>query len=235
MARSTPETRTLIIAVTPNLATLRVTQMASNQLKLSPSVMYAVRCHWRTLGDSGAMVLPSGRRDGPHMHSKHSDEVIAIDVYRNGLRHGLQHTYYEPITNVGMQIYQQSTRIDGVRQGCQLTWHPSGTLHSQYTYVDGVLHGLGQIWYKSGQLACSSMYANGLLHGEYRTWYESGQLRTICTYVRGRTQGDTYDYYESGQLRMQCSYVNDVWHGHRSRYHESGPLHEYAVYVNGKK
>lgn len=255
---TTPEILTLIVSLAPSLRAFRHMQLAGRLFCATPSQQFAVRCRWRTLDPNGAYVLPSGLRDGPHVHEKYSGNAVAFHIYRNGRRHGLQYKKCDIWFRPG-PIFSQCMRVDGKRHGIRRARYLSGQLYIQSMYADGKLQGEYRSWYESGQLKIQGTYIDGELHGEYRTWYKSGQLRMSRTYVAGLRQGIAYAYYESGQLQIQgecigdnlhgamlyhyesgqlaeqCTYVNGVRHGSRFRYYESGQLRKHTVYVDGVK
>lgn len=157
---------------------------------------------------------------------------------------------------LGTQILERGTRIDGVfdgnyflryangaqhlrgryvhgrREGAWRSWHENGKVWVDATYVGGVPHGLWTETDASGAKLFEGIYDHGLLEGPWKTWHPDGKLRAEGTSHAGKLDGKLTEYLASGE-REERSYKANRLHGPLIDYDATGKVTQTTEFVDG--
>ena len=117
-------------------------------------------------------------------------------VYFNGLPftgHGIR--YHEN----GQQA-EQTSYVDGKKQGNREQWYADGAPKLRIEYREGRYHGVATAWWANGNMRSEGNYVQGKVDGTYRQWYRNGGLFKEMNYDHGQETGLQRAWRENGKL-----------------------------------
>jgi antitoxin component YwqK of YwqJK toxin-antitoxin module len=133
----------------------------------------------------------------------------------------------------GHELYCRRTN-DGIRQGPNVSFWPSGALAAAGSFVDGQRDGTWTQWLENGAIAEQAQYEQGQMHGISARWHaRNGTLASLGHYEHGLMHGTFHQWSESGALLG--SFVMDRGNGVFTVWHENGGKALEGAYVDGKK
>ncbi len=171
-------------------------------------------------------VLIDGKLEGTWKTYYPSGELIAIDTYKNGIKHGICTSYWHP------------TALDELggdyKDGPNYDPKTDSYIHEIYNYNEGIMDGL-QIVYGNDGTKSMTLYAEKLKDGTFLNYYKTGEKREEGQYLRGRKVGEWKTYFTSGKLRSERTFIEDRKHGLEVSYHKSGQADLTTEYDHGVK
>lgn len=81
-----------------------------------------------------------------------------------------------------LELYQNNLpklrgqKVNGVRQGNWISWHPTGAKASEGFYIDGKLEGFYTVYFDNGKVRHKGYYKNDQKHGNWKFYYQDGSL-----------------------------------------------------------
>lgn len=108
------------------------------------------------------------------------------------------------------------------------------TVKRTYTTINGVMNGLESTFYPSGILASSVEWSNGIRIGQYVEYYDNGKEKQKGEYRDNKKIGERYVYYPTGIINKKRDVVNDVSHGHFTVFFPNGKEYICGNYLNGE-
>lgn len=174
---------------------------------------------------------------------------------KDGIRHGLFHSYY-PSGRVKSKAHYK----DGIRVGQVTHFHEDGRMQGIDHYEDlgggrsvrttffdssqvvkvrvhlanGIADGLTQMYYPNGKLKSETLYQDGFREGLSKQYYEDGKVRSLAFYKADRQDSLFRSYYPNGQLNIQSTYYAGRLHGPYAIYRADGKLQKQLTYQNGQ-
>jgi antitoxin component YwqK of YwqJK toxin-antitoxin module len=88
---------------------------------------------------------------------------------------------------------------NGLKNGIETCWHPSGKKSSEGLWVDGSKEGKWLEWYENGQLKSTESFKNNVWHGNHIYWHENGQKMRESIDVDGLYEGRWISWHDNGQ------------------------------------
>ncbi|MBW2964763.1 toxin-antitoxin system YwqK family antitoxin, partial [Candidatus Woesearchaeota archaeon] len=87
---------------------------------------------------------------------------------------------------------QESTYVNGKREGKQYKWYDNGQKYAEENYVNGKEEGKQFRWHKNGQKYAEENYVNGKEEGKQFRWHKNGQKYAEENYVNGKIEGKKF-------------------------------------------
>jgi len=109
---------------------------------------------------------------------------IVFTSYLNGLKHGLEHSFYEGGEPKHVRIWQ-----DGKRNGIFASYWLDGSAKQISSYKNDILEGELEEWFVTGIKAREFSYELGKEEGRQVMWYEDGTIRANYVVRNGRRYG----------------------------------------------
>jgi len=113
-------------------------------------------------------------------YHKNSQEIMSRENFNNGLLDGLQTTYYPT-----GQKTEEVTYVKGKKQGLHLYYSPEGVLIKKLKYTDDLLQGPAFYYDSQGNLVVEGFYKEDKKHGLWK-YYKNGTLELEETYPKPR-------------------------------------------------
>ncbi len=196
-----------------------------------------------------------GKENVKVVYYSNSTTVQSRFETKDGVRHGLFHSYYPSGRVKSKAFYQNGVRVgqvthfheDGRVQGIDHYEDLGGGRSVRTTFFDsskvvkvrvhlhnGVAHGLTQLYYPNGKLKSETMYEEGFRQGPSKQYYEDGKVRSLSFYKADRQDSLFRSYYPSGQLNIQSTYYAGRLHGPYAIYRPDGKLQKQLTYQMGQ-
>jgi uncharacterized protein len=141
--------------------------------------------------------------------------------YKEGIRHGIQRTFYETTGQV------QSEEIDsmGIKSGLAKFYREDGSLEKTIPYVNGVEHGMAREFAEDGRLILATTYRNGYFQKEEKI----NRIDKL-----GMKQGIWKEFYENDQPKSEGNYKDDKRDGIFKQYSMDGRVINKEEWRNGE-
>ena len=81
--------------------------------------------------------------------------------------------------------------VDGLKEGKDVSYYPTGKKKTEYLFRKGKRHGPSSSWRPNGKKAWERHYKNGAPHGTWTEWDEQGQETNSRTYKDGQLVVET--------------------------------------------
>ena len=101
---------------------------------------------------------------------------------------------------------QETTWLEGKREGVFSTWHPDGGIAQTGAYVNGLQSGRWSTWSAAGQLMCDMTYVDGQLHGAFCSYHSNGVVSSEGTFENNQSIGIWSFYDSTGRETQQVDY-----------------------------
>ncbi|MBC7922440.1 MAG: toxin-antitoxin system YwqK family antitoxin [Ferruginibacter sp.] len=108
------------------------------------------------------------------------------------------------------KLQQEVEYENGVPNGKQTTYYPSGKVKAVSFLKNGQPDSLSTGYYEDGKTRFARYYRNGLLEGPFKNFHENGNLIGSGTYRGGKRAGYAYDYFreEPGKVKKKTYFYN---------------------------
>lgn len=94
---------------------------------------------------------------------------------------------------------EQTTYVNGRREGTKTLWYPDGTKSYECTYQNGKKQGRANSWWKNGVLRSAANFEAGKAHGVQEQWYASGAIFKRLHLDQGKEAGLQQAWRENGK------------------------------------
>jgi len=142
--------------------------------------------------------------------------------------------------------YSGSVKIEndfknGIKDGTEKTFFPSGNLMSVENFKDGKRHGVYRRYHDNGELWSEQYFDEGSLldeqgkpfNGLYQMYWKNGNVCTEANVKDGYIDGLSKMYFENGNLNTVENYKDRKRNGDFKAYYENGNLYQEGYYRNG--
>lgn len=110
---------------------------------------------------------------------------------------------------------------------------PNGRLLRACAYNDGVKNGRDIMYYPSGQVWSEDTTAYGISEGSYKEYYPDGKLKLNYPYATDNVDGVCREYNANGTLKKEEPYDNGSYNGLVKYFDTSGKLVKTMSYLFG--
>lgn len=114
------------------------------------------------------------------------------------------------------------------------SYFQNGKLSRDGIYSDGLKNGVNKIYYPSGQLRSVDNAVYGVNEGSSKAYFEDGKLQADYNYITDNASGIGREYYKSGKLKKEAAFTNGVNNGPAKYFDENGKLIKTLWYYYGK-
>lgn len=104
-------------------------------------------------------------------------------------------------------IVQETMYKNGIQEGEDKFFFPSGKVQDVHNYKAGGQDGLSQSFYESGALRTEVMFVKGQMQGEFKKFYENKQLQESVIFVDNLENGAFKEFYENGKPKAEGTYM----------------------------
>jgi len=105
-------------------------------------------------------------------------------TFKEGKPNGMARGWDE----LGQKIYE-SNMVNGLQQGLEKQWYPSGKLKSEVPFEQGKPNGLAIQYWEKGTKKSEGQYQNGVEQGTHTWWFEDGSKDQQVDYEQGIVNG----------------------------------------------
>ncbi|MEM6723869.1 MAG: toxin-antitoxin system YwqK family antitoxin [Bacteroidota bacterium] len=158
-------------------------------------------------------------RNGPKR-----EEVSFKEGKPNGLAKGWD--------ELGQKIYE-ANMVDGVQQGIEKQWYPSGKLKSEVPFEQGKPNGLAVQYWENGNKRSEGQFLVGYEEGIHNWWFEDGAKDQQVEYQAGTVNGFVKNWYPDGTLKLQSSYRQGQQDGLTTEYYKNSQKKAEGSYQKG--
>lgn len=134
----------------------------------------------------------------------------------------------------GQKIKEYSLKNEKLH-GPYFEWYADGTLKVDHVYIDGLYEGDQKEYFPSGQLRIATQYKQGERHGIHEEWYPNGVLSLHMEFVCGKKQGKMGEWFSNGNRKTDVYFEQDQMDGVQTEWHENGRLKARAEFILGIK
>lgn len=176
-------------------------------------------------------VLQNGQRNGLWLSFDSDNQFISASNYTLGTLEGKTYFFHGDGEVLRIEHY-----VNGIKHGIVEEFHSGGALHYRTEYQKGkIIDGEHIYYYPNGNKKIVNNYKDGLKFGKSTTYYESGVVEIEGIYRdKGLAEGPWKEYYESGKLKEEYYYKHGLFHGEYTIYDENGKVLEQYIYKNDK-
>lgn len=128
--------------------------------------------------------------------------VTQYFVNKDGKKEGVQ-TKTDAKTKA---IVQESMYKNGVQDGEDKFFFPSGKVQEVHNYKAGVQDGLSQTFDENGVLRSEVLFVKGAMQGVFKKFYANKQLKESVTFVDNFENGAFKEFYENGKPKTEGNY-----------------------------
>lgn len=139
-----------------------------------------------------------GKREGNWYYYGADSMKVGEEVYKNGLKDGLEKVYYRGST----KLYQQTMFVAGKKEGIYKQYFESGVLKRDGTFKNDTLEGKITYYHPNAKKLMEGQYIRGIRDGEFKYYDESGKLIETLHYTRGKLREDDYKRHLSGEIKV---------------------------------
>lgn len=106
----------------------------------------------------------------------------------------------------GDTLFSSSYYKNGIKEGYEYTYYPSGQIKFEQHYKKGTLEGKETCYRQDGQIWYESFYKNGNREGITKEYYddgtkeEHGSIHWVIPYSKDKREGIVKGYYPNGQI-----------------------------------
>ena len=99
----------------------------------------------------------------------------------------------------------ETEKVNGLREGIQKVYYPSGELQATRSFQNDTLNGLSSYFGKSGRLSKKFTYKNGKKNGLYELYYLNGNIAETGVFVENYIHGKMLQFFEtdSGEVKNE--------------------------------
>ena len=145
---------------------------------------------------------------------KDDNQLIKIETYVNGLRHGSRIDYhYKQMYGLerGKNIKKQGNYSGNVPDGKWQSYYPGNILKRTGLYKMGKRHGIWQWFYENKWLRISLSYNHGKLHGPITSFHCNSTnkppvVETKGTYINSKREGLWQRFDPDGKILCKATY-----------------------------
>lgn len=105
---------------------------------------------------------------------------------------------------------EETSWLEGKRDGSYSAWHPDGGISQTGAYVNGLQNGLWSTWNAAGQLMCDMTYADGALHGAFCSYHSNGVMSSQGSFEKNQSRGIWSFYDRTGRETQQIDYSQQL-------------------------
>ncbi len=116
-----------------------------------------------------------------YYHKKNSNVIMTKEFYKDGKLDGQKITYY-----LNSKIAEEVTYVNGIKQGKNNYYSPTGVLLKKLLYKNDELHGPASYYDGSGNITLEGNYKEGKKHGIWKT-YKNGKFVKEEVFPKPRT------------------------------------------------
>jgi antitoxin component YwqK of YwqJK toxin-antitoxin module len=127
-------------------------------------------------------------------------------------------------------VYYQNKPFTGI----SVANHHNDQKSNQTTFVNGKKNGLKTMWFEDGTKSFESNYVNGKQDGKVFTWWKNEQKRSEANYEKGVPNGEQLQWYKSGVKFKKMNLVNGKEEGIQQSWRENGKLYNNYEAKNGR-
>jgi len=110
----------------------------------------------------------------------------------------------------------------------------NGQIEKIIEYKNGLKQGVERHFYPSGILFKEQFYREGKPIGNHREWFKNGKKKRLTQFKNGQHHGDYIHWYDNGQVYIYTKYDNGQIQGHKL-WRKNGRIYANYVYKNGKR
>lgn len=124
---------------------------------------------------------------------------------RDSLKHGRYISYL--VTNDTFKKISTGTFKDGLQQGIDTMFFPSGKIYLTRTFVGGEENGKSTKFYENGKIEKQGLLIDIYQEGLW-TYYDTiGNITKTVNYLHNNMSGEYYEYYPNGQVKVKGNYI----------------------------
>lgn len=178
-----------------------------------------------------------GLLDGSYTTWFEDGEIHQTKFFALGLPISTHIENYPKNEDGKLQIAKELRYKDGILDGEQLSFYPSGKRQAILTYRSGILHGLKALWDSRGNLVEEATYDMGNLNGRYFSIKPSGN-QVIYHYKDNILDGSHEIYFPEhplfGKIKaLEAQYERGLLESELSEYNEAGTKIVSTFYKKG--
>lgn len=176
-------------------------------------------------------ILTNGKKEGIWFSFTNENLISRIAYYKAGILEGEFYRFHTDGEVLGLDIY-----VNGKKHGTCKEFHSGGALHYSTEYKNGkIIDGENVYFHPNGNIKFLDYYKNGLKYGKSTTYYESGAIEIEGEYRdKGLAEGPWREYYENGAIKEEYYYKHGLFHGEYTIYDENGKIVKQYIYKNDK-
>lgn len=139
----------------------------------------------------------NGKKDGKWYYYDKDSVKIKEEVYKNGIKDGLETTFY-----LGSgKVFQSCTFKNGKKEGPFKQFFESGILKSDMSYTNDTVVGKVIYYHHTGKKLMEGSYYQGVRNGDFFMYDEQGKLTETIHYKMGKMDEAALKRRMSGEIK----------------------------------
>lgn len=136
------------------------------------------------------------------VESDYNKEVYYID--KDSLRQGEYVELSKDGKDTISTVHFKDDKMDGRRK----IYDSRGNVATIETYSNGIFHGPEITFFPSGQMHTKGNFTNGKLDSLFYVYYETGELKEKVTMRESTENGPFEEYYKNGKVHWQGTFID---------------------------